>query len=74
MGKAYSQADVRQILDGFDYVKLGVYSRQLGLGSSIVRVYFRILEWTGINRRWGFWILAHAQRPALEATGEAAGA
>ena len=74
LGKAYSPAEVGGMLGAFEEVKLEVYSPQLALGSLIVRGYLRILEWSGINRRWGFWILAHARRRTLDATGEAADA
>ncbi|MFQ5852944.1 MAG: class I SAM-dependent methyltransferase, partial [Candidatus Binatia bacterium] len=59
LGKAYMPADVRQMLDRFVDVSLQVCHPHPVNGSWLVQSYSRFLEWSGINRRWGFWIVAH---------------
>ena len=64
LGKAYSKTEVRQMLRSFERVRLRVRSARFRGRSWWGRIYARLLDWTGINRMWGFWIVAHTQRPA----------
>ena len=66
LGKAYTSDDVRRMLQRFVDVRLRVRHPLIVDGALIGRIYSRVLEWCGINRRWGFWIMAEAQRPAVE--------
>jgi ubiquinone/menaquinone biosynthesis C-methylase UbiE len=64
LGKAYSQAELESMLRGFSDVRLGVFQPKIINGSWPVRSYSRLLEWSGITRKWGFWIVARAARPS----------
>ena len=74
LGKAYTRREVRRMLDAFVNIRIHVRSPRLAGGSSpwLAGGYTRFLEWSTINRRWGFWIVAHAQRPMRPDGGEAA--
>ncbi|MDA2932741.1 methyltransferase domain-containing protein [Acidobacteria bacterium AH-259-D05] len=66
LGKAYTPAKVRKMLQRFVHVHLHICYPLVVGGSRLVRSYSRFLEWSGINRRWGFWIVAQARRPASQ--------
>ena len=64
LGRAYSPTEVRRMLRKFVDVNLRVRHPLEVQGALIGRIYSRLLEWSGINRRWGFWIMAEGRRPA----------
>ena len=68
LGKAYTKAEVCQMLDKFSNVKLRFCHPKVVTGSWLVRGYSRFLEWSGINRKWGFWIVAEVRRPMGHST------
>jgi ubiquinone/menaquinone biosynthesis C-methylase UbiE len=64
LGKAYTTDEVRRMLGRFVDVRVRVcHSSPVG-GTRLARSYGRVLDWCGINRRWGFWIHATARRVA----------
>ena len=64
LGKAYSLAQVRQMLSRFEAVRLHVCNQCFQDGSILARWYDALLHRSGIYARWGFFIIAHALRPA----------
>jgi SAM-dependent methyltransferase len=70
LGKAYTPDQVRRMLDSFVDVRVQVCHALPASGTRLARSYGRALEWCGINRRWGFWIVAAARRPAARARAE----
>ena len=72
LGKAYTPAEVRQMLHRFSDVRFHICHSQPVDGSWLVQSYGRFLEWSGINRRWGFWIVAWARRPVSREGGRQA--
>ena len=64
LGKAYFPVKVRQMLQSFRDIRLQVCHPRSVSGSWVVQSYSRFLQWSRINRHWGFWIVAQARRPA----------
>jgi ubiquinone/menaquinone biosynthesis C-methylase UbiE len=64
LGKAYTPAEMREMLRRFVDVRLRIRHPLIVNGALIGRIYSRFLELSGINRRWGFWIMAEGERPA----------
>ena len=65
-GGAYDKDDVLSLLHSFADVRLQVRSPSFLSSSWSHRAYDRLLQLSGINRRWGFWIMAQARRPTDE--------
>ena len=63
LGKAYTKGEIRSMLRRFTDNQLRVCNARVGGRSWVVSGYSRVLEWSGINRVWGFWIVAQARRP-----------
>ena len=64
LGKAYTPCEVSHLLRRFEYIQIRIRDALIVNGSLLGRGYSRFLEWSRINRRWGFWIIAEARRPA----------
>ena len=62
LGRAYSPREVRQLLHRFTEVELSICHPLIIEGPQFARSYSRFLEWSRINRYWGFWIVAHARK------------
>jgi SAM-dependent methyltransferase len=60
LGKAYTPSEMKAMLDGFEIVKLDVCHPRVVNGGRAATVYGRLMEWSGINRRWGFWIIVQS--------------
>ena len=65
LGKAYSPSEVRNMLRKFADIRTTTRQSRFAGQSPIVKSYIRLLEMTGITRKWGFWIITHATRPEI---------
>ncbi|MBI4538168.1 MAG: class I SAM-dependent methyltransferase [Gemmatimonadetes bacterium] len=63
LGRAYALGEVRQMLGQFGDLRLRVCQPRAVNGSWLAKSYSGLLRWSGIGRRWGFWIVAEARRP-----------
>lgn len=62
LGKAYSSVEVKRMLAGFHDVRLRRRSPRLRGSSLFVKLYYLILDYSGINSWFGFWTLATARK------------
>lgn len=67
LGKAYSPSEMREMLVGFELVKMAIRHPRVVNGGKVATAYGRLMEWSGINRRWGFWIIAQSVKPTQTA-------
>ena len=69
LGKAYTKGEVKGMLERFTDRRFRICSARFSGRSWVETSYYRVLDWSGINRVWGFWIVAKARRPALHGRG-----
>lgn len=65
LGKAYSPNEVRGLLRHYQDVDITICQSRFWGNSKLVRIYGQFLRWCGIERKWGFWIVAQGKRPNI---------
>ncbi|MBM3948371.1 MAG: class I SAM-dependent methyltransferase [SAR202 cluster bacterium] len=67
LGKAYSPSEIKEMLSGFERTKLAIRHPRVVNGGRVATAYGRLMEWSGITSRWGFWIIAQSVKPTQTA-------
>ena len=63
LGKAYTSAEIKNMLAGFSDVRLRRGAPRLTGATFLLPLYYSILDYSGINARFGFWSIATANKP-----------
>ena len=63
LGKAFTPKEVHRMLRNYVDVQMTMRESRFRGDSWLVQSYGRLIQWSGIERKWGFWIVAQATRP-----------